>query len=66
MTNPNQIEIFSTSADFKGFKNLGEIGTYLWDEIISGGAGFFMDLDKIFLKIVAKFWYEWFLNINKT
>jgi hypothetical protein len=54
MTNPNQIEIFSTSADFKGFKNLGEIGTYLWDEIISGGAGFFMDLDKIFLKIVAQ------------
>ena len=46
------MKIFSTSADFKGFKKLGEIRTYLCYEIVSEGF-FFMDLDKMFLKIVA-------------
>ena len=52
--NPNQMKNFSTSADFKGLKKLGEIRTYLCNEIVSEGVFFSMDLDKIFLKIVAQ------------
>ena len=52
--NPNQMKNFSTSADFKGLKKLGEIRTYLCYEIVSEGVFFSMDPDKIFLKIVAQ------------
>ena len=38
--NPNQMKNFSTSADFKGLKKLGEIRTYLCYEIVSEGVFF--------------------------